>query len=847
MKLRRIVGSAGAALLLLLGLAVPAAAATTQPALISAVQDTNTATGHTSGTVSVATQNTAGGWYAYTPSYYSDELTAISMANPASPSIAGAGAPGGTGNQVYGADTVNIFGGIAYVVSKNQNGSCSGTVGGPTCDVNDNGRGNALSLFDVSANPTTPAYLGSIQDTSDGGGSNGVGDGGKALFGAYGITVTNIGGKPYALVAAQGCLSGQPCPDSTVGNDLAVIDVSTPSSPTLVGSVANTVSSTLDNDLLHPTAVAVSGNYAYVTSFYGDALTVVDISNPTTPTVVKELQSTTDFPAPADVAIQGNYAYVANQNGSSSTPGTLTVVNISNPLSPKVVATASALGLSGGYRIRVSGDFAYVAGRNVASMTPVDISNPAAPSVITSVISSADLNKTTGLALMTVSGNEYVVSSSPYLSTQSNYTYPSPAYPAPGNSSQVNTGTISAIQLDPVANSPTINPSSEPSTSGQPYTTSTSANFTFTTSDAVSTVACSLDGSAYAPCTTSTSAQYSGLAVGQHTFTVQATDAAGSTSTASYTWTVQAGGQAGGPTASFRDSTATSVPATGRPVTFTSTSTAASSESITSSVWSFGDGTTGSGASVAHTYSAAGTYTVTLTVTQTDGQTAQKSVPVTVDSPPTARFTWSPSTAAAGTPITFHSTASAGTGTITAYRWTFGDGSRSTAASPTHTYTTAGTHVVTLIVTQSDGLTATARHSITVSAAASGPPRPTSSNGPANGKVTTVWLVHALASGGAPRIGTLIKRNGESSVLKASGASGHIAITWYATVRHHRIVVARGSAALKADGHTRLAIHLTAAGRRLLASSKSEKITISGTFRSTAGSTSALRTLTLKR
>ncbi len=53
-------------------------------------------------------------------------------------------------------------------------------------------------------------------------------------------------------------------------------------------------------------------------------------------------------------------------------------------------------------------------------------------------------------------------------------------------------------------------------------------------------MACSLDGSAYAPCTTLTSQQYGGLALGQHSFSVQSTDAAGNTNTASYTWTIQA-------------------------------------------------------------------------------------------------------------------------------------------------------------------------------------------------------------------------------------------------------------------------------------------------------------------
>jgi PKD repeat protein len=161
------------------------------------------------------------------------------------------------------------------------------------------------------------------------------------------------------------------------------------------------------------------------------------------------------------------------------------------------------------------------------------------------------------------------------------------------------------------------------------------------------------------------------------------------------------------PTASF-----TAAP-TKLAVAFTNTSTATGG-TIVSQTWDFGDGSpTSTVANPNHTYATAGTYQVTLTVTDSNSLTGQTVRPVTVvaNAAPTAAFTSSSARLVAS----FTSTSSDSDGTIVAYSWDFGDASAvSTLQNPGHTYASAGTYQVTLTVTDNDGATGQVMHPITV-------------------------------------------------------------------------------------------------------------------------------------
>ena len=121
--------------------------------------------------------------------------------------------------------------------------------------------------------------------------------------------------------------------------------------------------------------------------------------------------------------------------------------------------------------------------------------------------------------------------------------------------------------------------------------------------------------------------------------------------------------------------------------------------------WDFGDGMTSTAEAPSHIYTAAGVYTVSLTVDGPGGSaTATKAsyISVSTPAPPAADFTASPTSGTAPLTVTFTSIV---TGGITAYAWDFGDGSTSAAANPVHVYATAGSYTVVFTATNASGST----------------------------------------------------------------------------------------------------------------------------------------------
>lgn len=129
-------------------------------------------------------------------------------------------------------------------------------------------------------------------------------------------------------------------------------------------------------------------------------------------------------------------------------------------------------------------------------------------------------------------------------------------------------------------------------------------------------------------------------------------------------------------------------------------------------LWTFGDGSQSTEVSPTHDYATAGTYTATLTLTNSGGQSAKSKFVTVPNGPPlAASFTAQPN----GLTVIFTDTS---TGNPTSWLWDFGDSKFSTEPNPQHVYGGAGTYAVTLTVRDAAGRTSSATSFVTIGGAA---------------------------------------------------------------------------------------------------------------------------------
>ncbi len=145
---------------------------------------------------------------------------------------------------------------------------------------------------------------------------------------------------------------------------------------------------------------------------------------------------------------------------------------------------------------------------------------------------------------------------------------------------------------------------------------------------------------------------------------------------------------------------------------FNNTSTVVGS-TISNYAWDFtSDGTNDNVTqNPSNIYPASGTYSVTMQVTSAQGCVNKVTNTVVVNPNPIVAF--AVNNACTGSNFTFNNSSSVANGSITQSNWSFGDGTNSSQNAPQHTYSPAGTYVVTLTATSNYGCVSSISQNVT--------------------------------------------------------------------------------------------------------------------------------------
>ena len=179
-------------------------------------------------------------------------------------------------------------------------------------------------------------------------------------------TLTPLTGGAFNSINAQWCDTD----GSTylyVGStwQLRVIDISDPSSMSVVGMTASE-----STNLAVSSGLIYDSGYCYCTVVSGDRLTVVDVSTPASPAVAGTVSDGTNLNAPRGLIKDGDYVYVGGSDG-------IGVVDVSTPASPSVVDFLSMSG-NGPYGLHVAGSNLFVPRTDPNDVVSIDISTPTA-------------------------------------------------------------------------------------------------------------------------------------------------------------------------------------------------------------------------------------------------------------------------------------------------------------------------------------------------------------------------------------------------------------------------------------------------------------------------------------
>ena len=309
------------------------------------------------GAQSIAIFEHGGANYAAVASFLDDGVQIINLEDPASPSAAG--------HLSENAGRLNGASGIAVFEHDGANYAAV------TAFVDD-----GVRIINLT-NPASPSAVGNLRDSPS-----------LRLNGAFGIAVFEHGGANYAAVTA------------TSDPGVQIVNLTNPASPSAAGSLSG--GGVL---LASPRGIAIfeheGANYAAVASSGSNAVQIINLTDPASPSGAGRLVDTTSLVLNGAFGIAvfehggANYAAVASTGRADDG---VQIINLRNPSSPSAVSSLRNNGdleLNGARGIAVfehgGANYAAVAANDDDGVQIINLTNPARPSAAGHLGNSASL------------------------------------------------------------------------------------------------------------------------------------------------------------------------------------------------------------------------------------------------------------------------------------------------------------------------------------------------------------------------------------------------------------------------------------------------------------------------
>lgn len=194
---------------------------------------------------------------------------------------------------------------------------------------------------------------------------------------------------------------------------LAVVDISEPAGPAVVGGVVASSSSVFD---FKDCVVSSDGTVLYCVSMQLSKVVIFDVgTDPASPAVVGSLESLSfmQFPVSIKLSKDGQFAFVAAHQSNA-----LVVLDVTDPASPIAIGKVidgTLLNAPFGVAISPDGQLAYVTSFRSHLLTAVNVSDAANPSIVANTVADTGNSRfPTGVALSENGQYAYVISSTAF-------------------------------------------------------------------------------------------------------------------------------------------------------------------------------------------------------------------------------------------------------------------------------------------------------------------------------------------------------------------------------------------------------------------------------------------------